>query len=209
MDSAPNLKEIFFALAGSYTDNVALAERNWTEIESHYSGSKRHYHTLAHLANLLSCLNEIRNKIEDWDTTLFTLYYHDIIYNALKSDNEEQSAEVAVSAMKSFNVPDEKTERCKKHIIATKKHLVSSDNDTNYFTDADLAALGQGWDDYSAYYKNVRKEYSIYPDLIYNPGRKKVLRHFLEMERIYKTDYFYEQFELQAKENMRKELEIL
>jgi len=44
----------------------------------------------------------------------------------------------------------------------------------------------------------------VYPDLVYNPGRKKVLNHFLAMDSIFKTDYFYNKFDRQAKENLRK-----
>jgi len=59
------------------------------------------------------------------------------------------------------------------------------------------------------YYKNARKEYAIFPDFVYKPGRKKVLLHFLAMERIFKTDYFFHKFEMQAKQNLQKELEML
>ena len=93
--------------------------------------------------------------------------------------------------------------------MATKKHAVSDNSDTNYFTDADLSVLGQPWEIYSTYYKQVRKEYSLFPELIYVPGRKKVLQQFLQMERIFKTDFFYTKFELQAKENLKKELALL
>jgi predicted metal-dependent HD superfamily phosphohydrolase len=44
---------------------------------------------------------------------------------------------------------------------------------------------------------------------MYNPVRKKVLLHFLSMERIFKTDYFYTHFEKQARENLQKEMELL
>jgi predicted metal-dependent HD superfamily phosphohydrolase len=111
--------------------------------------------------------------------------------------------------MNQIFVPDDTIELCKTHILATKSHHQSSDTDTNFFTDADLSVLGQSWEIYSTYFKNVRKEYSIYPDLLYNPGRKKVLNHFLAMDRIFKTEFFYDKFEIQAKKNLRKELEIL
>jgi predicted metal-dependent HD superfamily phosphohydrolase len=127
----------------------------------------------------------------------------------LKSDNEEKSAGVAESRMKQVSVPESIIKNCKEQILATKKHLDNSDTDTNYFTDADLSILGQDWNMYSEYYRNVRKEYSIYPDLIYNPGRKKVLKHFLDMERIFKTEYFYSKFEQQAKINIQMELKSL
>ncbi|HXL55890.1 MAG TPA: hypothetical protein VN958_06525 [Chitinophagaceae bacterium] len=44
---------------------------------------------------------------------------------------------------------------------------------------------------------------------MYNEGRKKVLMHFLEMNRIFKTDEFYNQFEKQARENLKRELKEL
>src|SRR5690606_36924476 len=138
----------------------------------------------------------------NWETILFTLYYHDIIYNPLKSDNEEKSAALAEKRMKQISVSFDTINQCKKQILATKGHNKSIDSDTNYFTDADLSILGQPWETYSIYYKNIRKEYSIYPDFVYNTGRKKVIRHFLAMERIFKTDFFFNKFETQAKRNL-------
>lgn len=181
----------------------------WNEIEAYYSGEKRHYHTLDHLDNLLDQLSAVKSEIQNFETILFTLFYHDIIYDSLKSDNEEKSAELAETRMTQLAVPDQMIALCKEQILATKSHVQSADSDTNYFTDADLSILGQDWKDYSRYSQNVRKEYSIYPDLVYNAGRKKVLEHFLSMDPIFKTEYFYHKFENQAKENIQKEIELL
>jgi predicted metal-dependent HD superfamily phosphohydrolase len=87
--------------------------------------------------------------------------------------------------------------------------LQSADSDINIFTDADLSVLGQDWNTYENYLIQIRKEYSIYPDFVYNSGRKKVLQHFLSMERIFKTNNFFEKLEAQAKENLQRELEQL
>jgi predicted metal-dependent HD superfamily phosphohydrolase len=203
------LRETFIALVAKYTDDDRLPNELWTEIERQYTGKKRHYHTLQHLDNLLAQLTELKDEIQNWETLLFTLYYHDIIYNPLKSDNEEKSGDLAEKRLQQISVSSETIEHCKKQILATKSHLESADNDTNYFTDADLSILGQGWETYSSYYKNVRMEYSMYPGFVYNPGRKKVLHHFLAMDRIFKTDFFYTKFEAQAKQNLQKELELL
>ena len=96
----------------------------------------------------------------------------------------------------------------KRGIKCTKSHEFS-DSDTNYFTDADLSILGKSWKTYEEYYQQIRKEYKIYPDFIYNSGRKKALQHFLKMDRIFKTDYFFEKYEIQARENLQNELQIL
>jgi predicted metal-dependent HD superfamily phosphohydrolase len=111
--------------------------------------------------------------------------------------------------MNQLQVPAQIIERCKAQILATKTHLEDTTTDTNYFTDADLSILGQPSEVYIVYSQNVRREYSIYPDFIYNQGRKKVLKYFLAMDRIYKTPYFFDKFELQARENVSVELKML
>jgi predicted metal-dependent HD superfamily phosphohydrolase len=203
------LAQTFQKLLASYRTDNNLTNELWSEIEQHYSHRKRHYHTLTHLENLLKQLEPIQTELKNQHTVLFSLFYHDIIYNPLKSDNEEQSALLAAKRMAQLSVPVDMIAACKMQILATKSHQPGADKDTDYFTDADLSILGQDWESYTAYYKNVRKEYAIYPAMIYKPGRKKVLLHFLNMEHIFKTEFFYHKFERQAKENLQKELALL
>ncbi len=87
--------------------------------------------------------------------------------------------------------------------------MTSSDFETNLFTDADLSILGSDPDTYKVYSKQIRREYSIYPEIIYNPGRKKVLTHFLKMDKIYKTEEFSDRYELNARINIQTELNSL
>lgn len=199
-------KEIYITLAHKYCDDEELVLLCWNEIEVHYSKSNRHYHNLNHLMDLYAQLSDLKNGISDWDTLLFSLFYHDVIYNSRKQNNEEKSAELAVKRMLQLGLPPEKVSKCKDQIIATKSHQEAADPDTNFFTDADLSILGRDRDTYRTYCANIRKEYAIYPGFIYNKGRKKVVRHFLEMERIFKTKEFFERFEMQARDNLEKEL---
>jgi len=203
------MKEIFYSLVSNYTRDQNRKEELWREIETNYSKKTRHYHTLAHLQNMYNQLLEVKTLITSWETILFSLFYHDVIYNASKSNNEEKSVELAEKRMHSIGVPDLVIEQCKEQISATKKHMVSTVPDINYFIDADLSILGLGWDEYAAYFHRVRKEYFIYPDMLYNPGRRKVLQHFLQKEHIFKTGHFIYKFELQAKENLLREMEFL
>jgi len=152
-------------------------------------------------------LQPVKAQIAHWDMVLFALFYHDIIYKATRKDNEEKSAALAARRLQSISVPATTIKSCTTTIEATKNHAPGPDADTDYFTDADLAVLGQEWPVYADYCKRIRKEYAIYPDLVYKPGRKKVLQHFLKMERIYKTDYFFANFENQARQNIQRELE--
>lgn len=204
-----NLSELFFETAGRYTGNRPQLKLLWEEIQSAYSDKTRHYHTLAHLQNLYVQLSDVKKQLENWDAVVFALFYHDAVYSMLLQNNEEKSAELAEERLVAIRVPKETVARCVQHILATKSHTISGDNDTNLFTDADLGILGAPPDIYRMYAQQVRAEFWMYPDLVYKPGRKRILQNFLDMKRIFKTDYFFTQFETQARENIRTEVESL
>ena len=96
-----------------------------------------------------------------------------------------------------------------KQIEATKEHQLSPDNDTNILLDLDLSILGKSPVEYKRYSEGIRKEYHIYPDIVYRNGRKKVLKSFLEKDSIFKTAFFRKEYESQAKENLIAELKQL
>ncbi len=207
------LKDHYTALLLNYTTDEDLIQQCWNEVETAYSDEERYFHNLSHLEQLTEALMPVKDKVADWDAVLFSLFYHDIAYDVvqyvLENDNEERSAAIATETLTELGVPAEKITLCQQHIMATKTHRVSDNADTNFFTDADLSILGQPWEIYHAYMKNIRKEYAIYPDPIYHSGRMKVLKHFLKMERVYKTEHFYLMFENTARENMEREMEVL
>ena len=205
-DPKDQLRRQFEELVLRYTNDVPLVYGFWTEIETKYSRKLRHYHNLHHLENLLELLIEVKPLIKDWDVTLFALFYHDLVYNPVRRDNEEKSAQCAEKRLESINFPKSGIDKCVKMILATAGHADAGDDDINLFTDADLAILGCDPARYTGYTEQVRKEYRIYPDILYKPGRRKVLQHFLNMERIFKTDYFYNKFETLARKNLNSEL---
>lgn len=203
------LKDTFIELGSAYSDNTEVINNCWSAIDEHYSSETRHYHSLQHLEHLLTQLIPLKSQISQWNTILFSLFYHDVIYDVLHHDNEERSAAFAKEQMARLGIPQPVLTDCEMQILATKQHQASESNDTNLFTDADLSILGQDWDIYLVYANNVRLEYAIYPDELYIPGRIKVLQHFLAMKQIYKTPYFFHKLEKQAKENLQTELDRL
>ncbi|PKV49194.1 putative metal-dependent HD superfamily phosphohydrolase [Aquimarina sp. MAR_2010_214] len=203
------LKQAFITLLSNYTTDVGYIKSLWDDVVKYHSKKNRYYHNLSHLEHLYHKLTEVKNEIKDWDIVLFALFYHDYIYNALKQDNEEQSAKKAVGILSSLSIEDNRITLCSDIILATKGHHISENKDINYFTDADLSILGSDWKNYEEYFKNVRKEYKYYPDFMYNKGRIKVLNHFINMPAIFKSEYFYKRFEAKAKENLQQEIDLL
>lgn len=203
------LKDRFESLCLNFTKDKILIEKFWFEIEKKYSGRSRYYHNLQHLENMFEEIDAVRNQIEKFDNISFSIFYHDVIYDPTSKLNEEKSADIAKERLEILGVNNNDIQRIYEQISATKSHQKSEDEDTNFLLDADLSILGKSSEAYSGYTKQIRKEYSIYPDFLYKPGRKKVLQHFLELESIFKTEYFRNKYEIQARENIEFELKGL
>jgi predicted metal-dependent HD superfamily phosphohydrolase len=203
------LQEIFCSILSNYTNDVAIIATYWNEIEKAYEAEGRHYHTLTHLENLLQQLLPYREFCADWHAIVWAIVYHDIIYNVLRQDNEERSAEYARGKLAGLQIPEDRIQLVVDMIVATKKHDHSLVFDIDLFTDADLSILGAPWEQYQTYTDQIRKEFAIYPNLVYRPGRRKVLQHFLSKTAIYKTKAFVEHCEPQARVNIERELNML
>ena len=199
-----SMENKFISLISAYSGDVQFNKKCWNELRDAYSSTSRSYHSLTHLKSMLAELQEVEEDVSDLDTVLFALFYHDIIYDASKTDNEYQSALFFERKISQTNFT--RTEKVKRLIEATKGHTESTDEDTNLFIDIDLSILGQNQENYKVYCAQIRREYKIYSDDIYNEGRKKVLAHFLSSATIYKTEYFKNKYEEKARVNMQMEL---
>lgn len=179
---------------------------HWLELEKAYSQKPRHYHNLTHLEEMFACFNTYKAELQFPDEVLYALFYHDIIYKSTRKDNELKSAERAVALLPED--PKTNKQRIFDMIVATKDHVAATE-DEKWLIDFDLRILAKEWEDYKVYCLQIRKEYSIYPDFLYNPGRKKALQHFLEKEFLYQTQTFRTLYEAKARENIQKEISTL
>lgn len=203
------LQHRFAELFQRFSTDEKRQDQYWLEIQKNYSQSDRHYHNLQHLAAMLTELDAVNHDIQQREILDWAVFYHDIIYKITSKKNEEKSADLAVNRLKTLALPPVSLNKIHDVIAATKSHNLSNCSDTNYLLDADLAVLGKAAEQYDRYAQQVRKEFAIYPRFLYNSGRKKVLEHFLNKERIYKTDFFVAKYEAQAMKNLRRELENL
>ncbi|MDG1331614.1 MAG: hypothetical protein P8P74_04745 [Crocinitomicaceae bacterium] len=177
-----------------------------------YNSAGRHYHTLNHIEALLKLAEEHQHLLKSPRTIFWVIWYHDAIYDAAKSDNEEKSADLARDHLTKLGLDNDLIEECFQLIIATKTHTLTenlSTFDAEFLLDIDLSILAVKQESYLEYTKQIRKEYKIYPDFLYKKGRKKVLKHFLEMDKIYKTELFQNLWEENARTNLKFELSEL
>lgn len=197
------LRTVFFELL---PEDATLKNQLWEDIVARYSEPGRYYHTMQHLENMYRHLQAIFMHIDKKEEVLFALFYHDIIYDPLRKDNEAQSASYAKDILTKLGSPADRIANVTQLIEATAGHKFHQQSHVNYFLDVDLSILAGTADSYDEYAANVRKEYSMYPDNEYRQGRKQVLQSFFSGERIFKTDYFFEKCEALARKNIAREL---
>lgn len=201
-----NIQNLFLetlsAIGFSNTETII----KWELLHKNYSKKNRYYHNWIHIEAMIKSWSQYKNQLENPVEVLLAIYYHDVIYISTRNDNELKSAEFAESELQ--NAPKINTKIIYDLILCTKNHEANT-NDQKWLVDFDLQILGKEWEIYELYFKQIRKEYRIYPNFMYNPGRKKALEHFLEKEVIYLTSVFRDLFENQARENIQKEIALL
>ena len=68
-----------------------LANRWLRNIKSHYRESRRYYHTVSHIQQMLDLFIAFRGTLNNPDTVFLAIVFHDVIYNPRAGDNEELS----------------------------------------------------------------------------------------------------------------------
>lgn len=190
--------------------NLESCARLWQNIATHYSESKRAYHNLNHLQQLFTQFEQIEQQLAQPNIVALALYYHDVIYDPKRSDNELKSAEYAVRHLQDY-LSAEQCRRLHALIIMTADHQLddSADLDAAYLLDMDLSILGTEWSDYQHYAQAVRQEYQHVTTEDYRIGRVQVLRGLLAHSQLYLTEYYYERLERHARSNIQREISAL
>lgn len=178
-------------------------------LQDAYRKEGRYYHTASHVDACLKHLDKYRAELNSPDEVELALWFHDVVYDPFRQDNELKSAEWAKAFLQSQNVDPEKTERVYQLIMATCHGALSdtdlqaaSHPDQNWMLDIDLAILGAPTDDYRAYEQAIRNEYRDVPLAIYCQKRAELLKGFLQEASLYQTEVFRAEREQQARDNM-------
>lgn len=185
----------------------------WLDIAAHYNETQRNYHSLRHLYQLFFEFKQICQYLYEPHIIALALYYHDVIYNPRRSDNEPKSAEY-MSDKLSYYLNDQQCQHIYDLIMMTATHQLTELADKNkrsdaaYMLDMDLSILGMPWPEYEHYAQAIRQEYAHVPTADYKMGRTQVLQTLLAHPRLYLTEH-YQQLETQARTNLAHEINLL
>lgn len=179
------------------------------ELVRAYCEPHRAYHNLRHIDDCLRQFEPARKLAAEPDTAEWALWFHDVVYAPRAKDNEEKSADESRRACRAAGLPESFERRAGELILATKHDALPITPDAQLVVDVDLSILGRAAEEFDAYERAIRQEYGWVPDLLFRPGRAKILRAFLERPRIYSTAWFGDRYEAQARSNLERSLAAL
>lgn len=198
------------ALQIAWQELVGTETAEWEILRAAYSEPARHYHNLGHIHALLARAAEYRAQLQDYTAVRFAIWFHDVVYDTKRSDNEERSARLAVQTLQRLHISTAVSQTVEAMILATKAHQLGDLNrDAAWFLDFDLAILGSAPKVYQAYRQAIRQEYHWVPGLLFRRKRRQVLENFLQRERLFFTAEMRAGLETQARRNLQDELTLL
>ena len=107
-----DLKKCYLDLVTEYhTEHTEAVNQAWARIERNYGEKFRYYHNFEHLDSMLMALQSICHEVVHPEDTQLAIFYHDLAYDPVSSDNEEQSAEAAQADLRQFDFPAERIDR--------------------------------------------------------------------------------------------------
>lgn len=202
---------------------LTLLEKSWFELHQYYhfsepqkvfnkliaaySEKQRAYHTVQHLYECLVLFESIRPDLNDANAVELALWFHDVVYDPQAKDNELKSAELLEYYL-AQDLSVDIVQKIKRWIIATQKHEATDELDLQFLLDIDLAILAASPERFDEYEQQIQQEFAWVDPDIYSIKRKQVLAHFYQTEPLYQTEYFQQNFEQRAKQNLKRILNI-
>ena len=192
-------------LPGAADDSEAIHQR----LLDGYGEAHRHYHTLDHIEHCLGMFEQCSHLVERPDALELAIWFHDIILQPGRHDNEARSADYYLELTDGIQSDD--TRHLVSRLIMNTLHNGDSieDADGIYMVDIDLSSFGLPWEDFLRDSRNIRAENPQLSDSQYFINQTGFQRSLLARERFFLSDFFYQRFEKQARANVERYFEHL
>ena len=186
-----------------------ISRTEWAAVVAAWGEPHRRYHDLRHLAAVLGLVGELAGAATDPDAVRLAAWYHDVVYDPRRGDNEAVSAERARAGLRGL-VPAGRVEEVARLVLLTAGHdPAPGDANGAVLCDADLAVLAGPPEAYAAYASAVREEYGHLSDAEFTAGRTAVLEHLLALPALYRLPAVAREWTPRARANLAAELSLL
>ncbi|WP_211658365.1 HD domain-containing protein [Phytoactinopolyspora halophila] len=186
------------------------ARRRGRELLARWSQPHRHYHSTAHLRNILEALDLLAEEIRTPSTVQLAAWFHDAVYDGNPGDDERASAALAAHVLPTIGFTRAEADEVARLVRLTIGHDPAPDDaDGAALCDADLSVLGADPDGYEAYTRAVRLDYAHVPEDTFRRARAAVLAQLLNKESLFHTPTGRALWEGAARRNVGDELRHL
>ena len=155
----------------------------------------RSYHNIQHLNECLIFCEAWGAKLNAHNKAclILSIYFHDSIYIPGQPDNEDKSAQWALTSLGREGVVKAWCEIIHHMVMSTKhadpsKHPIGELEDMLH--DIDMQILGSSPTRFADYDVSIAKEYSFIPEEVFKAGREKMMSEFLyqaKMGKLFRT----------------------
>jgi predicted metal-dependent HD superfamily phosphohydrolase len=195
-------------LIGRYTADPAAAATGRALLAS-WAEPHRRYHTLGHLRDVLTHVEELADHAADPDAVRLAAWYHDSVYRG-QPDDEERSAQRAEAELAALDIAPPLIAEVARLVRLTIGHdPEDGDHNGEVLCDADLAVLGTEPDRYRANSAAIRAENTHVPDLDFRARRARVVHKLLSGAGVYHSPLARSRWESRARANLTDELRTL
>ncbi len=173
-----------------------------------YGEPQRVYHTLTHIQSCFKIFREVVHLAENTDALALAIWFHDAIYDIDAEHNEQLSTDWFLKETNGL-FADSLRNLVSGHIMAT-LHCGEQikDHDSQLMVDIDLFSFGKPWPDFINDSENVRAEKAGISDREYYQKQCGFQKFLLNQPRFFQSDYFYQHYESQARQNLSDFLSI-
>jgi predicted metal-dependent HD superfamily phosphohydrolase len=197
--------EAWAVLAG----DSPTSRTEWAAVVSAWSEPHRRYHDLNHLAAVLGLVDELAAAAADPDAVRLAAWYHDVVYDPARDDNEQVSAERARAGLRGLLADDRLAEVVRLVLLTAGHDPEPGDADGAVLCDADLAVLASEPARYAVYASAIREEYGHLSDAEFTAGRIAVLERLLALPELYRVPTVAAEWTSRARANLTAELTLL
>lgn len=174
-----------------------------------YRENHRHYHSLGHIEHCLGMFDQCSQLASDTDALEIAVWFHDVILEPGKRDNEARSADLYMDLSDGVQ-SDEMRQAVYGMIMATLHDGSSLDHsDAIYMVDIDLSSFGLPWEAFLRDSQDLRAENPQVCDEEYHLNQTGFQRSLLARPRFFLSDFFFERFEQQARANLDRYFDYL
>src|SRR4051812_38571978 len=171
------------ALGGGGTP--MLRDDIFDELVSAYTAPDRHYHDIRHIADCLNEFEAVRHLAQHPQAVKTAIWFHDVVYDGRRTDNEEQSADVAAAGLRRLGASDAFINEVQQLILFTRHDLEPTTADGKLMVDIDLASLALAPARFDENSRRIRSEYLHVPEDTFIRHRNDMLGGLLKRPRIY------------------------